>query len=177
MTLEAPGTLPKHKLHVCSQMETNGCLPWRPHKENAVTFTVKCNLLFNMQQTEMKASWNELQQRAVRGPGISSGESRPCKNCAGPTHCTVNWREHTSKAEKRCLRAQFFVMGPEIELCDIVLSHSGGELSKVRNPILINWPKETIQVLSVKVLCNISELMQTGSASPELFWPFSGCNK
>lgn len=56
MTWEV-GTLPKHKLHVCSQMETNGCLPWRPHKKNAVTFTVKCNLLSNMQQTESKGSW------------------------------------------------------------------------------------------------------------------------
>lgn len=159
MTSEAPGTLPKHKLHVCSQMETNGCLPWRPHKENAVTFTVKCNLLFNMQQTEMKESWNEFQQRAVRGPGISSGESRPFKNCAGPTQLNCKLTGAYKQGRKSCLRAQFFVMGPEIELCDIVLSRSGGELSKVRNPILINWPKETIQVLSVKGLCNIPKLM------------------
>lgn len=84
MTSEV-GTPSKHKLHVCSQMETNGCLPWRPHKKNAVTFTVKCNLLFNMQQTDRKErAGNELQQRALRAPQISPGGSRPFKNCAAP---------------------------------------------------------------------------------------------
>lgn len=134
MTSEAPGTLPKHKLHVCSQMETNGCLPWRPHKENAVTFTVKCNLLFNMQQTEMKESWNEFQQRAVRGPGISSGEPRPFKDCASPT-------------QLNCKLTGAYKQGGK-ELTGSILCYGSWNWARVTSYCLIleaSWAKSEIQ--------------------------------
>lgn len=105
MTSEAPGTLLQHKLHVCSQMETNGCLPWRPHKKNAVTFTVKCNLLFNMQQTEIKESQEWIPTKSSYSTLEFFGRVQAIQELCRPHIVELDhWWDHKTKVGKGCRR-------------------------------------------------------------------------
>lgn len=163
MTSEAPGTLPKHKLHVCSQMETNGCLPWRPHKKNAVTFTVKCNLLFNMQQTEIEESWEWTPAESSYSTSDFFGRSRPFRNRSGPweVNCTT---DHivTPRSEKVAGSILCWV-GQGVEpVWHHIVSHSGSLLTSKGRKLLLNWTKETIQALYGTRLRHVVKLMETG---------------
>lgn len=164
MTSEAPGTLPKHKLHVCSQMETNGCLPWRPHKKNAVTFTVKCNLLFNMQQTEIKESWEWTTTESSSSTSDFLGRSRPFKKRSGPPEM------NRTSAQIRRLRLEKVAgsllcwVGQGRELVWHDVPHSGSLLRKGRELMLMNRTKETMQALYGKRLRHVAKFMYTGSS-------------
>lgn len=134
-------------------METNGCLPWRPHQKNAVTFTVKCNLLFNMQQIEIKESWEWTPTESAYSTSDFFGRPRPFRNRSGPPelNCTTD--------QILRLRSE---MGAGLGLCWVgqgrelvwhhVVSHSGSLPGKGRKLMLMNWTKGTRQALCGKRL-------------------------